>query len=67
MKARLRTSSEFQRTLPGVANDLAKLHAALDAVEEEIDATDLETSEALQADLVIRIRAAIRYALGEDQ
>ncbi|MFJ4026045.1 hypothetical protein ACIPWF_00685 [Paenarthrobacter sp. NPDC089989] len=46
--------------------DLAKLHAALDAVETQCAATDLETSEALQADLVARIQAAIRDALGND-
>ncbi|MFJ4287996.1 hypothetical protein ACIPY0_20335 [Paenarthrobacter nicotinovorans] len=46
--------------------DAQKLHAALDSVEAEIAATDLETNEALQADLASRIRAAIRDALGED-
>lgn len=56
--------AEFIANAP---TDLAKLHAALDAVEAVISAADLESDEALQEHLAESILAAIRNALGEDQ
>jgi hypothetical protein len=46
------------------ADAITRLLAAVDAVVAECAATDTETDEALQLDLVNRIEAAIRKALG---
>lgn len=46
------------------ADAISRLLAAVDAVTAECAATDTETDEALQGDLVNRINTAINNALG---
>lgn len=46
------------------ADAITRLLAAVDAVIAECSATDTDTDEALQGDLVNRIEAAINNALG---